>query len=171
MRRRKPGSRAPAPSSRRLRPPPLPQLKVVQEPLPFHDLRATFVTWAKGDGWISDRTGHLTPEMIERYSRAERTLADLKIEPFPELAGKIPELAKVRLDGVPEGDGAELPQRRGRRDFAGARSPAAVLYSAFAGAASAAGARRWNQRFGAKERIRKLVKTSVSRVSTAWRSS
>jgi integrase len=57
------------------------------EPLRFHDLRATFVTWAKragkGDGWISDRTGHLTPEMIDRYSRAARTLADLKMEPFP----------------------------------------------------------------------------------------
>ncbi len=79
------------------------------EPLRFHDLRATFVTWAKrdgkGDGWISDRTGHLTPEMIERYSRAARTLADLKIEPFPDLTGKIPELVKVKIDGGPDGDG------------------------------------------------------------------
>lgn len=66
------------------------------EPLRFHDLRATFVTWAKragkGDGWISDRTGHLSPGMIERYSRAARTLADLHMEPFPELAEAIPEL-------------------------------------------------------------------------------
>jgi hypothetical protein len=37
------------------------------------------VTWAmrqgRGDGWISDRTGHLTPEMRGRYARAARVLA------------------------------------------------------------------------------------------------
>lgn len=70
------------------------------EPLRFHDLRATFVTWAmregRGDGWISDRTGHLTPEMRARYARAARTLADLKYEPFPALAGAIPELREPR---------------------------------------------------------------------------
>jgi integrase len=66
------------------------------EPLRFHDLRATFVTWAmregKGDGWISDRTGHLTPEMRARYARAARILADLKYEPFPSLDRSVPEL-------------------------------------------------------------------------------
>jgi len=66
------------------------------EPLRFHDLRGTFVTWAKragkGDGWIADRTGHLTPEMITRYTRAARTLSDLQIEPFPSLIGAIPEI-------------------------------------------------------------------------------
>lgn len=70
------------------------------EPLRFHDLRATFVTWAKragkGDGWIADRTGHLTSEMVDRYTRAARTLADLRLEPFPELDGAIPELAASR---------------------------------------------------------------------------
>ena len=69
------------------------------EPLRFHDLRATFNTWAKragkSDGWISDRTGHLTPEMIQRYTRAARTLEDLRIEPFPELTGMIPELVEA----------------------------------------------------------------------------
>ena len=78
------------------------------EPLRFHDPRTTFVTWAKrdgkGDDWISDRTGHLTPEMIERYSRAARTLADLKIEPFPELTEKIAELVNVKLEGEPDCD-------------------------------------------------------------------
>ena len=43
-------------------------------------------------GWIADRTGHLSPGMIERYSRAARTLADLRMEPFPELAESIPDL-------------------------------------------------------------------------------
>ncbi|HEX2877393.1 MAG TPA: hypothetical protein VHP33_39365, partial [Polyangiaceae bacterium] len=74
------------------------------EPMRFHDLRATFVTWAmregRGDGWISDRTGHLTPQMRARYARAARTLADLSYEPFPDLAKAIPELnSRPRRDG------------------------------------------------------------------------
>lgn len=67
-----------------------------EQPLRFHDLRATFVTWAmregKGDGWISDRTGHLTPEMRSRYARFARTLHDLRYDPFPSLIGAVPEL-------------------------------------------------------------------------------
>lgn len=66
------------------------------EALRFHDLRATFVTWSmregRGDGWIADRTGHLTHEMRARYARAARLLADLKYVPFPSLVGAIPEL-------------------------------------------------------------------------------
>lgn len=62
----------------------------------FHDLRATFATWAKRAGWtegqITDYTGHLAPATLERYLRAARTLADLRIEPFPPLAAAIPEL-------------------------------------------------------------------------------
>ncbi len=67
------------------------------ERLRFHDARATFVTWARraghGWGWISDRTGHLTPAMMERYDRGARTLADLKYEPFPDLSKAIPGLS------------------------------------------------------------------------------
>ncbi len=80
------------------------------EMLRFHDMRATFVTWAKragkSDGYISDRTGHLTPEMLQRYTRAARTLEDLRIEPFPELTGTIPELVDVLVvhGGTPDGD-------------------------------------------------------------------
>lgn len=74
------------------------------EPLRAHDLRATFVTWAKragkGDGWISDRTGHMSPEMINRYARQARTLADLRIEPFADLEGAIPELVRGEVVGV-----------------------------------------------------------------------
>jgi integrase len=77
------------------------------EPLRFHDLRATFVTWAKragkGDGFIADRTGHMTAEMISRYTRAARTLADLRIEPFPELEGTIPELGEESGEEPPSG--------------------------------------------------------------------
>jgi integrase len=69
-------------------------------PIRFHDLRATFVTWAmregRGDGWISDRTGHLTPEMRTRYARAARTLLDLNYQPFPDLSEAIPDLLKRR---------------------------------------------------------------------------
>lgn len=75
------------------------------EPMRFHDLRATFVTWAlregRGDGWINDRTGHLTPEMRERYARAARTLSDLDYKPFPDIAKAIPELAKLPANVVP----------------------------------------------------------------------
>jgi integrase len=78
---------------------PDPEAENVQA-LRFHDLRATFVTWAmregRGDGWISDRTGHLTPEMRARYARAARTLADLQYEPFPDVSGAIPELLEAR---------------------------------------------------------------------------
>lgn len=59
------------------------------QPIRFHDLRATFVTWAKragkGDGWIADRTGHHTPAMMERYKRGARRLVDLGYEPFPDI--------------------------------------------------------------------------------------
>lgn len=71
------------------------------EPLRFHDLRATFVTWArraqKGDGWISDRTGHLTQAVMHRYNRAARTLNDLKIDPFPDVSLAIPELRDLNV--------------------------------------------------------------------------
>ena len=65
----------------------------------FRDLRATFVTWAmregRGNGWISDRMGHLTPEMRSRYARAARTLSDLDYVPFPDLAKAVPELQEL----------------------------------------------------------------------------
>jgi integrase len=76
-------------------------------------LRATFATWAKragkGDGWIQDRTGHLSPSMRERYERQARTLADLNYEPFPDISRAIPELVegrenviRLRLHGLVE---------------------------------------------------------------------
>ncbi len=36
--------------------------------------------------------------MIDRYSRAARTLADLKMEPFPELEGTSRELCDGAID-------------------------------------------------------------------------
>ncbi|HVY45478.1 MAG TPA: site-specific integrase [Minicystis sp.] len=68
------------------------------EPLRFHDLRSTFVTWARragrSDAWIAERTGHLTQTMIDRYTRQAQTLADLNYEPFPNLVNAIPELTR-----------------------------------------------------------------------------
>jgi len=68
------------------------------EPLRFHDLRATFCTWArrsgKSDAWISERTGHdIETNMIARYDRRATTLEDLAYAPFPDISRAIPELA------------------------------------------------------------------------------
>jgi integrase len=71
--------------------------------LRFHDLRATFVTWAKragkSDGWITDRTGHITKEIMDRYVRAARSLEDLQLNPgpFPDISLAIPELAAMNV--------------------------------------------------------------------------
>lgn len=78
--------------------------------LRFHDLRATFVTWArragKGTGWISDRTGHLTPEIMQRYDRGARSLTDLQIASFPDISAAIPELAQDAPNVI------RMPERR-----------------------------------------------------------
>jgi integrase len=78
------------------------------QPIRFHDLRATFVTWAlragRGRGWITDRTGHLTEAMMNRYARQARTLADLDYEPFPDLRLAIPELAEATAELIVLGD-------------------------------------------------------------------
>jgi integrase len=67
------------------------------EPIRLHDLRATFVTWAKRDGrtedFITSRTGHLTKEMTERYSRLAMSISALRFTPFPDVSTAIPELA------------------------------------------------------------------------------
>jgi integrase len=72
---------------------------VYVEPLRFHDLRATFVTWAKragkDEGWIQARTGHLTQTMLDRYDRGAQNLRDLQYLPFPDLSLAIPELSEM----------------------------------------------------------------------------
>ncbi len=89
------------------------------EPLRFHDLRATFVTWArragKSEGWITDRTGHMSAEMVARYARAARTLTDLRIEPFPALDELISEMSRAPLDSSPDSshDGVSVGRTRG----------------------------------------------------------
>jgi hypothetical protein len=51
---------------------------------------------ARTPGWISDRTGHPTPEITQRYDRGARSLADLQLVPFPDISETIPELRNVR---------------------------------------------------------------------------
>lgn len=70
-----------------------------EEPLRFHDLRATFVTWAfrmeRPNSWIEDRTGQVTERIMKRYKRAALSITDLEYEPFPDISRAIPELAKL----------------------------------------------------------------------------
>lgn len=60
-----------------------------------HDLRATFVTLALASGaseqWVSDRTGHTSSEMLQRYRRAARTAAELELGPLGLLDRLLPE--------------------------------------------------------------------------------
>lgn len=54
-----------------------------------HDLRATFVTCSIAEGksetWIRDRTAHKTMSMVDRYRRAARQFAELKVGSLGDL--------------------------------------------------------------------------------------
>lgn len=67
-----------------------------RQPIRLHDLRATFITLSlaagKSEAWISDRTGHRSSEMINRYKRTARTAADLDAGSLAPLNEAIPEL-------------------------------------------------------------------------------
>jgi integrase len=71
-------------------------------PVRFHDMRATFCTWARrqqrSDLWIGERSGHRpTGKMRDRYTRQAVTVADVRHEPFPEVVAAIPELAEAAV--------------------------------------------------------------------------
>ncbi len=81
-----------------------------------HDLRGTFVTLNLANGktetWISDRTGHGSSIMINRYRRSARTAAELGLGPLHQLDAAIPELAAIAAQGGPEsGPASERPTR------------------------------------------------------------
>ena len=57
--------------------------------------RTPRISAAADSGWISDRTGHLTVEMMQRYDRGARNLADLRLVPFPDVSDAIPELRNI----------------------------------------------------------------------------
>jgi hypothetical protein len=72
--------------------------------LRFHDLRATFETWARrclvGTSATSTRAPAMAPKRwAQRYDRGARGLAELQEVPFPNLALAIPE-TRVVLEAV-----------------------------------------------------------------------
>jgi integrase len=125
------------------------------EPLRFHDLRATFCTWArragKSDAWISERTGHdIEANMIARYDRGAQTLEGLDYVPFPDISHAVPELAEIvdrlhtRLHktgqngsggrGDDEGETVIIPaalKQSGREDLTGPRKKRGVSRTIF----------------------------------------
>ncbi len=95
----------------------------VRQPVRAHDLRATFVTISLATGktetWISDRTGHHSHEMIERYRRKARTWNLGELGPLCEL---VPELRGVpsariapRIAPRKHRTGGEIGRRSGFR--------------------------------------------------------
>ena len=76
-----------------------------RQPIRAHDLRATFITVSLANGrsesWVSDRTGHRSSMMINRYRRAARSLAELGLGTLAPLDEVIPELA-VPFEKGPE---------------------------------------------------------------------
>lgn len=60
-----------------------------RQPVRLHDTRATFITVAlangKNEAWVQDRTGHRSSVMINRYRRAARTVAELRLGDFQRL--------------------------------------------------------------------------------------
>ena len=67
-----------------------------RRPIRIHDLRATFVTISlatgKSEAWVCDRTGHRSSQMVNRYRRAARSVAELGLGELARLDEAIPEL-------------------------------------------------------------------------------
>ncbi len=75
-------------------------------PIRVHDLRATFVTVSlatgKTEAWVSDRTGHKSSVMINRYRRAARQWGEIGLGPLLPLDVAIPELRTPPADQAVE---------------------------------------------------------------------
>jgi hypothetical protein len=82
-----------------------------RRPIRVHDLRATFVTlWlanGKTEAWVMDRTGHTTSQMLNRYRRAARSIAELGQGALAPLDEAIPELRPAKPKAA--GGGGGLP--------------------------------------------------------------
>jgi len=72
-----------------------------------HDLRGTFVTLAlaadRSEAWVSDRTGHKSSVMINRYRRAARSASELRLGWLSPLDQALPE-SRSELVGESEGE-------------------------------------------------------------------
>ncbi|MFW6087882.1 MAG: tyrosine-type recombinase/integrase, partial [Myxococcota bacterium] len=82
-------------------------------PIRLHDLRATFITIAlatgRSEAWVMDRTGHRTSQMLNRYRRAARSMAELDLGGLAPMVHAIPELAALaRETGRETGRGSEI---------------------------------------------------------------
>lgn len=76
-----------------------------RRPLRVHDTRTAFVTIALANGrperWVMDRTGHTSSAILQRYHRAARTAAELRLGSWGPLHDLIPELARLGSDWDP----------------------------------------------------------------------
>lgn len=84
-------------------------------PIRAHDLRATFVTLALANGktetWVSDRTGHESTLMIERYRRQARMATELELGPLRPLD----EVFRWESPGEPVDSQTIVKHERGRK--------------------------------------------------------
>jgi hypothetical protein len=76
-----------------------------RQKLRAHDLRATFVTLALGNGhtddWVKKRTGHQSDVMLNRYKREAETVHELNLGWLRPLHEAIPELAAMPANDAP----------------------------------------------------------------------
>ena len=67
--------------------------------LRVHDLRAGFVTLSlangKSEAWVTQRTGHTTSAMLNRYRRDAEAISELNLGWFTPLYEAVPELATL----------------------------------------------------------------------------
>ncbi len=66
-----------------------------------HDLRGAFVTYGLANGrtetWVMDRTGHRSSQMVNRYRRVARTVAEADLGDLTPLNEAVPEIAAANL--------------------------------------------------------------------------
>ena len=89
-----------------------------RRPIRVHDLRVTFVTLSlaagKSEAWVSDRTGHKSSIMINKYRRAARSAAELRLGELGALDVLLGLAApkKSASQGGPERGPTHRPARR-----------------------------------------------------------
>jgi len=66
----------------------------------------------KSESWISDRTGHKSSQMINRYKRTARTFAELQTGELTPLNEALIELASWHPAGMATGEISKCPRYR-----------------------------------------------------------
>lgn len=89
-----------------------------RQPIRIHDLRATFVTpRSRGRevrGLVSDRKGHKSSAMVNRYKRAARSVADLGLGELLSLADAAPELKRRREEATAKENGTKSSESKNK---------------------------------------------------------